>query len=194
MKTYYCLFFILFCSISYSQSTDESKKIEENLLQKIKKSNSSRELKILINIINRYKIKEYQNSIPSGIPVIPLDTLRISSVYGYRYHPILKKKCFHQGIDFCSKILSFVIATADGRVIQSGIQDDEHGIVIKLEHKYGFSSKYSHLAYVFKEKGSFIKKGDTIALLGNTGRSTGPHLHYEIHKNDKHINPKIFMQ
>lgn len=168
---------------------------KERIERKIKFHYKTKELKELFDYIKKYRITGYQNKIPFGIPVITretTDTLLISSKYGYRLHPIMKKNCFHQGIDFSAKAGSYVIATANGKVTIANLKNKHHGKYIRIEHKFEFTSQYSHLKELLVHKGDYVKKGDTIGYVGATGRATGPHLHYEIHKNKMHINPSIF--
>jgi murein DD-endopeptidase MepM/ murein hydrolase activator NlpD len=126
-------------------------------------------------------------TIPNGNP---LKELSVSAKFGYRIHPITKKKHFHNGIDLRAKRKTKVYAPADGVVKYTRSQlHGGFGTMLKLTHNYGFSTIYGHLNRVLVKTGDVVKKGDVIALTGNTGFSTGPHLHYEIHYANKVVDP-----
>ncbi len=139
------------------------------------------------------KIKMYMlTTIPNGAP---LQSTRVTSKYGYRYHPILKKKKFHRGIDLKAKKKTPVFATADGVV--SFVQSKNiggFGRVIKIQHNYGFETVYAHLNKTNVKVGDIVRKNEQIALSGNSGRSTAAHLHYEIKYGSKVLNPAEFIK
>ncbi|RBQ31480.1 peptidase M23 [Arcobacter sp. FW59] len=128
--------------------------------------------------------------IPSGSP---MEKIEISSYFGYRHHPILNKKALHLGIDLRAPIGTPVYATADG-IVESATFDKYNGNLITLQHIYGFKSYYAHLNKTVVESGTFVKKGDLIAYSGNTGMSSGPHLHYEVRFLSKSLNPLTFVK
>ena len=131
------------------------------------------------------------SSIPSSSP---LKKVFITSKYGYRFHPIYKTSKLHTGLDLRSKIGTKIYSTANGVVLEAKNQDyGGYGKMIKIIHNYGFETLYGHLNDIFVKEGDFIKKGDIIGLSGNTGNSSGPHLHYEIKYLRKHINPQDFL-
>jgi murein DD-endopeptidase MepM/ murein hydrolase activator NlpD len=112
----------------------------------------------------------------------------ISSPFGYRQSPFTGEREFHSGLDICSKMDSPIEAPADGVV--AGIEfDDGHGRILVIKHGYGLVTRYAHLDKALVKKGQTVKRGQEIALLGNTGRSTGPHLHYEVRLNGVPVNP-----
>lgn len=113
---------------------------------------------------------------------------RVSSAFGDRIDPINGSKRFHAGIDLASKYACKVYATASGKVIFSG-ERGGYGKCIILQHKYGFTSYYAHLTHLYVKSKSNISAGDVIGFVGSTGRSTGNHLHYEVRKNGRAINP-----
>jgi murein DD-endopeptidase MepM/ murein hydrolase activator NlpD len=129
--------------------------------------------------------------IPNGSPL--KDTL-ITARFGYRIHPIKKKKKFHRGIDLRAKRRTKVFATADGivRYVQPRNKGDFGRVIIVL-HNYGFETVYAHLNKTNVKVGDIIRKGDIVALSGNSGRSTGPHLHYEVRYASKVLNPRNFI-
>ncbi len=130
-------------------------------------------------------------TIPNGSP---LKLTGITSNYGYRIHPITNKKKFHRGIDLKANMKSEVFATADG--IVSYVEPNNRGgfgRVIKIMHGYGFQTVYAHLNKTKVKIGQVVKKGDLIGLSGNSGRSSGPHLHYEIMYGTKVLDPRDYI-
>ena len=128
--------------------------------------------------------------IPSGPPV---KNARISSGYGYRIHPITGKKKFHRGQDFAVKRGTKIYAPADGAIEVVRASKEGSGNFIRIFHTYGFSSSYSHLSKFAVKRGDFVKKGDLIGYSGNTGISSGPHLHYEVRFVGRSLDPKPFV-
>ena len=124
-----------------------------------------------------------------------MEKTTVTASFGYRKHPISKKKQFHRGIDLRAKRKTNVFATADGvvRYVQSR-DKSAFGRVVIISHNYGFETVYAHLRKTRVKIGDIIKKGDIIALSGNSGRSTGPHLHYEVRYASMVLNPKNFMK
>ena len=119
---------------------------------------------------------------------------RVTSPFGYRMHPILHKRIFHEGYDIANKEWTPIYAPADGVCIQAGMSIGGYGIIVKLNHpSSGFQTRYAHLAGVAVKKGTFVKRGDIIGYMGNTGRSTGTHLHYEVIKNNRRVDPKDYL-
>jgi murein DD-endopeptidase MepM/ murein hydrolase activator NlpD len=130
--------------------------------------------------------------IPNGSPV---DYNGITSKYGYRIHPTLNRKEFHRGLDMRAKMKTPVYATADGVVEYAGYhQKSGFGNLVILEHNYGFKSYYGHLNKVVVQYGKFVKKGTLIAYTGNSGMSSGPHLHYELRFLHRTVNPYHFVK
>ncbi|MCR4662427.1 MAG: M23 family metallopeptidase [Endomicrobiaceae bacterium] len=116
----------------------------------------------------------------------------ISSGYGIRFHPIFNTRFFHRAIDIANKKNTPIVATADGVVAFSGWMRG-YGNVIAIEHGTKYRTVYAHLAKSLVKKGEFVTKGQEIAKMGNTGRSTGPHVHYELHLNKRPINPMKYL-
>jgi murein DD-endopeptidase MepM/ murein hydrolase activator NlpD len=126
---------------------------------------------------------------PMGWPVEG----RISSSYGYREHPKTKKRDFHSGMDIAADAGLPVKATADGVVSFAGWSGG-NGNLIALEHGLGYSTYYAHNRSVLVKVGQKVKRGDVIGHVGSTGNSTGPHLHYEVWKKGKAVNPYTFVK
>ena len=116
----------------------------------------------------------------------------ISSPYGIRFHPIFNTKFFHPAIDIANKKNTPIVATADGVVAFSGWMRG-YGNVIAIEHGHKYRTVYAHLAKMLVKKGELVTKGQEIAKMGSTGRSTGPHVHYELHLNKRPINPMKYL-
>jgi murein DD-endopeptidase MepM/ murein hydrolase activator NlpD len=135
---------------------------------------------------------EMLSAIPAIQPVSNLDLKRISSYFGVRMDPFYKVNKFHQGVDFSAPIGTEVYATGDGKVISSSKSKWGYGNTLVIDHGFGYQTKYSHLQDFKVKKGEKIKRGQLIATVGNTGKSTAPHLHYEVHKNKRPVNPIHF--
>ncbi|QOG12110.1 M23 family metallopeptidase [Arcobacter sp. FWKO B] len=130
--------------------------------------------------------------IPSGSP---LDEVYVTSPFGNRIHPTLKVRQFHRGIDLRASVGTPVYSTADGVVRQiHNTTSGAFGRVITISHSYGFETVYAHLSKINVKIGEVVRKGDIIALSGNSGRSSGPHLHYEVRYATQHLNPYDFIK
>lgn len=128
------------------------------------------------------------SSLPLGVP----HPGEISSRFGYRSNPFTNSgREMHSGIDLKGRTGDIIKSTASGRVIFSGYEG-QYGYVVKIEHANGYETRYAHLTRTLVKKGEKVEAGSTVGLLGSTGRSTGPHLHYEILKNNKKINPEKY--
>lgn len=130
--------------------------------------------------------------IPSIFPLKDIKTFTITSGFGVRNHPIEKKYKKHLGIDIACILGTYVVAVADGTIAKSKLSDYGYGRSIEIKHKFGYSSKYAHLSVLFVKEKQSVKKGDIIGLVGSTGKSTGPHLHFEIIKNNTAIDPSSY--
>jgi murein DD-endopeptidase MepM/ murein hydrolase activator NlpD len=122
----------------------------------------------------------------------PVNTRQITSGFGYRKDPFTYKPTFHSGFDIAGDVNDPVYVTADGTVISSGY-DNAHGNNIVVSHSKGLRTWYMHLNKSLVSKGDHVNKGDKIGLLGSTGRSTGPHLHYEIQKDGVSVDPEPYL-
>ena len=129
--------------------------------------------------------------IPSGYPI---PKRGVSDSYGWRTHPVLKKKDFHPGIDLRAKMRTKLRAPADGIVKYAGFNKKGYGHIVILSHNFGFETLYAHLYKTKVRVGDIISKGDLIALTGNSGLSSGPHLHYEVRYAQKRLNPAWFLR
>jgi murein DD-endopeptidase MepM/ murein hydrolase activator NlpD len=112
----------------------------------------------------------------------------ISSGFGYRISPFTNEKEFHRGLDICNRMNAPIIAPSDGVVASVG-WDFGYGKTLVIKHGYGLKTKYAHLNKILVRKGEVVKRGQEVAKVGNSGRSTGPHLHYEVLLNGVPVNP-----
>jgi len=116
----------------------------------------------------------------------------ISSYFRYRIDPFSGKREFHSGIDIVSGFGSKVASTADG-VIRFAERKGSYGKVVCIKHKFGYETRYGHLSKILVKENQTVKRGEIIGQLGSTGKSTGPHLHYEVRYNSKSMNPLHYM-
>jgi murein DD-endopeptidase MepM/ murein hydrolase activator NlpD len=135
--------------------------------------------------------KDRLSGIPSINPVASQEAW-ISSGFGYREDPITGVRRFHQAADIVSPRHTPIIAPADGVVIFAGWREGL-GRTVEIKHGYGYKTTYGHNQKLLVKKGESVKRGDLIAQVGSSGRSTGPHLHYEVRLNDKRVNPYKYM-
>ncbi|MEN8137578.1 MAG: M23 family metallopeptidase [Bacteroidota bacterium] len=148
--------------------------------------------KSLDEIVDLAKEKEKMFvHIPAIQPVANKDLNRMASGYGYRWHPILKYRKFHSGMDFSAKIGTPIYATGDG-VVKKAISGGGYGKYVVIDHGYGYETLYGHMNKYIVKRRQKVKRGEVIGYVGNTGLSSGPHLHYEVHKNGKKLNPVNF--
>lgn len=132
--------------------------------------------------------KDIYLATPSGWPV----SGRVSSKYGYRTHPKSGARQLHTGVDISIPLGTEVLATADGIVTFSGWTMNSGNVVV-IEHGRGFSTAYAHNREILVAVGDRVRRDDVVALSGSTGRSTGPHVHYEIWKDGRHVNPSAYL-
>ena len=136
-----------------------------------------------------YKKKSENKTYPSGIPIKKGSR---SSNFGWRIDPFTKVKTFHEGTDFVAKTGEPILAAAGGFVIFSGTHY-QYGNMIDIDHGNGLSTRYAHADKLLVNVGQLVLPGEKIALVGSTGRSTGPHLHYEIRMNNIPRNPNRYL-
>jgi murein DD-endopeptidase MepM/ murein hydrolase activator NlpD len=131
-------------------------------------------------------------SIPAIQPVSNKDLKRIASGFGMRVHPIYKIAKMHTGLDFSADIGTEIYATGDGTIeaVDSKLSGYGHHVII--QHGYGFESLYAHMSKVIVRPGEKVTRGQVIGYVGNTGASTGPHLHYEVLRNGEKVDPAFY--
>ena len=130
-------------------------------------------------------------NIPAIQPVMNKDLKRVASGYGMRVDPIYHVRKFHRGMDFSAPIGTEVFATGNAKVVFSGWKRG-YGNTVILDHGFGYQTVYAHLYKSLVRKGQKVRRSDVIALVGNSGKSTGPHLHYEVRLHDKHVDPRNY--
>lgn len=131
-------------------------------------------------------------SIPAIQPVDFHDLRRIGSLFGYRTDPFYKVMKFHEGIDFTAPIGTPIYATGDGVVELAEYNSGGYGNEIMINHGFTYETRYAHLSKMKVKVGQKVKRGEIIGLMGNTGKSTAPHCHYEVHKAGVPMNPIYF--
>ena len=130
-------------------------------------------------------------NLPAIQPVLNKDLKRTASGYGMRIDPVYHVRRFHAGMDFSAPVGTDVFATGNAKVVFTGWKQG-YGNTVELDHGFGYTTLYAHLYKIIVRKGQNVKRGDVIALVGNTGKSTGPHLHYEVRYQDKPVDPRNF--
>jgi murein DD-endopeptidase MepM/ murein hydrolase activator NlpD len=139
------------------------------------------------------QISEYEYRKATGTLFLYPVNGRLTSYYGYRSDPFTGRRRFHYGIDIANRTGTPVTATMAGVVADVGERPTGYGKYVILRHNYGFQSLYAHLDKVIVRKGQWVQQGGEIGEMGNTGRSTGPHLHFSIYKNNSPINPLNYL-
>jgi|TARA_B110000914_G_scaffold65079_1_gene56802 murein DD-endopeptidase MepM/ murein hydrolase activator NlpD len=135
---------------------------------------------------------EMLSSIPAIQPVSNKDLSRMASGYGYRIHPIYKTRKLHTGMDFSAKNGTEIYATGDGTISKVRRSKRGYGNHVKINHGFGYETLYAHMSKYIVKRGQKVKRGEVIGYVGNTGTSVAPHLHYEVHKDKRKINPVNF--
>lgn len=143
-------------------------------------------------IVELTKTKEIRmEHIPAIQPVMNKDLKRVASGYGMRIDPVYHVRRFHQGMDFTAPTGTEVFATGNAKVEFAGWKQG-YGNTVILDHSYGYKTLYAHLYKILVRKGQKVRRSDVIALVGNTGKSTGPHLHYEVRLNGRAVDPRNY--
>ena len=130
-------------------------------------------------------------NIPAIQPVLNKDLKRMASGYGWRVDPVYHIRRFHEGMDFSAPVGTDIYATGNGTVTFAGWRQG-YGQTVEIDHGFGYATLYAHCHKLFTHLGKKVKRGDVIALVGNTGKSTGPHVHYEVHYNGKPVDPRNY--
>jgi murein DD-endopeptidase MepM/ murein hydrolase activator NlpD len=131
-------------------------------------------------------------SIPAIQPVSNKELTRIASGFGSRIDPVYKVTKFHAGLDFAASQGTPIYATADGRIKEASHEAGGYGNHVIINHGYGYETLYGHMVRIKARSGHSVKRGEIIGWVGNTGKSTGPHCHYEVHKNGHPVDPVYF--
>jgi murein DD-endopeptidase MepM/ murein hydrolase activator NlpD len=136
-------------------------------------------------------LKDQQNLLASTPAVRPASGWTTSR-FGYRTSPFTGRREFHKGYDIANRLGTPITATADGVVSFTGPKGTLGNMVV-IDHGHGMVTRFGHAHKILVKRGDAVKRGDTIALMGNTGRSTGPHVHYEVHFNGLPVNPEKYI-
>ena len=162
-----------------------SRKVEE-LLKRL--SIQSESLDEVANLASNKKA--LLDALPAIKPVKSTPSVRFSSGFGYRIHPIFKVPKMHAGVDFTAKRGTPIYATGNGVVISNDVFGGQgFGNHVTIAHGFGYHTLYGHMDRLAVRQGQKVKRGDLIGYVGNSGRSTGPHLHYEVIRNGQRVNP-----
>jgi murein DD-endopeptidase MepM/ murein hydrolase activator NlpD len=143
----------------------------------------------IVDLAKKQEIR--MENIPAIQPVLNKDLKRMASGYGWRVDPVYHIRRFHEGMDFSAPVGTDIFATGNGTVVYSGWRQG-YGETIDIDHGFGYSTRYAHCSKRMVRVGQKVKRGDVIALVGNTGKSTGPHLHYEVHYQNRPIDPRNY--
>ncbi len=127
-------------------------------------------------------------SIPAIVP-IPDGANFLMSGYGMRIHPIYKTMRMHHGVDFTANVGTPIYTTGNGVVTRAERNRHGYGLMVEIDHGYGYTTLYAHMSSLEVRRGQEVKRGEIIGKVGNTGTSTAPHLHYEVHRNNRSVNP-----
>lgn len=146
---------------------------------------------VLFNELSKGNYDFYINSLTDAPNISPTFGV-VTSEFGYRKHPIYRKSVFHSGLDIANDFGTPIYATSDGVVIKSS-RDTNYGKYVIIKHAKGFETKYAHLSSSLVKAGTVVQAGDIIGEMGSTGLSTGNHLHYEVRRNDRLLNPNSFV-
>ncbi len=136
--------------------------------------------------------EELLASTPAIQPVSNSDLKRIASGFGYRIDPVYKTVKYHNGLDFSAPQGTPIYATANGTIRTAANLGPGYGNHVIINHGYGYETLYGHMFRIKVKGGQRVKRGEIIGWVGSTGKSTGPHCHYEVHKNGRHLDPVYF--
>lgn len=172
-------------------------KLENNRLDEVEQDlakvlaaldDRKRKLVLLETLIMERDLKSH--SVPEGWPLLSGGV--VTSSFGYRRHPVTGRRSMHMGIDIAAKHGSDIVAMADGLVIFSG-RKSGYGNIVEIRHANGLETRYAHNHKNLVKEGDLVRKGEVIAKLGSTGRSTGPHVHFEVRRNGEAVNPMKYL-
>ena len=143
----------------------------------------------ILELANNQELK--MENIPAIQPVLNKDLKHMASGFGWRVDPVYNIRRFHEGMDFSAPVGTDIFATGNGTVVYSGWRQG-YGETVVIDHGFNYATLYAHCSKRFVRVGQKVKRGEVIALVGNTGKSTGPHVHYEVHYNDRPVDPRNF--
>ncbi|WP_226389065.1 M23 family metallopeptidase [Penaeicola halotolerans] len=179
----------------YQKLREEGLKQEKLILNTIQKVDILKK-KLYIQSVSYDDLAEmatnkdvYWASIPAIQPINNQELKRLASGYGIRLHPIYKVRRMHTGVDFSAPKGTPIYATGDGVVTKVVTLLNGYGKYVEIDHGFGLMTRYAHMNEFNVKKGQKVKRGECIGYVGNTGSSTAPHVHYEVWKDGKHVNP-----
>lgn len=191
-----------------ARATQIEKSQEITLIQRLSENELIKSMVTQLNVLTArvsYQAKSYDaidemvrdkqkllSSIPAIQPVSNKELTRIASGFGSRIDPVYKVRKFHAGLDFAAPQGTPIYATANGRVKSAGADETGYGRHVVINHGYGYETLYGHMVRVKARAGQSVKRGEIIGWVGSTGKSTGPHCHYEVHKNGTPVDPVYF--
>lgn len=178
-------------NISTLKSDYQLEEIHKGLIQQMHKSLENLEIEMAVTSISQAELRNFlkeQRSILACTPSIRPTNGWFSSGFGYRISPFTNQREFHKGLDIATRKGAPIISPADGLVVAAG-REGNLGKMISINHGYNLMTRYGHLHKSRVKKGEYIKRGQIIAEVGNSGRCTGPHLHYEVLLNGVPVNP-----
>ena len=191
-----------------ARAKEQAKKAEVSLVQRLSNDDLVGGMIAQLNKLSArvaYQTKSYSeidemvknkekllSAIPAIQPVSNSDLQRIASGFGSRIDPVYKIQKFHAGLDFTAPQGTPIYATADGRIKEANYNEGGFGNHVVINHGYGYETLYGHMVRVKARVGQLVKRGEVIGWVGNTGKSTGPHCHYEVHKNGPAVDPVYF--
>ena len=155
------------------------------------KEKSSEQLQSLGSLL--HELQSYRSKLASTPTIAPVEG-NVSSLYGWRVSPITGQNRKHQGLDIAAPMGSPIKAAANGTVIKVVSMADDYGNYVEISHGYGVVSRYAHASRIEVKIGTKVAKGDVVGKVGMTGRTTGPHLHYEVEVNGHKVNPSSFIR
>jgi murein DD-endopeptidase MepM/ murein hydrolase activator NlpD len=152
----------------------------------------AKELSLLFKTAQKSDKKKLLSHIPA---IQPIENSRLQHIpygFGMRIDPVYKAPVFHAGMDFAAIKGTKIYATADGKVELVDTKSRKYGNYVKINHGYGYKTLYAHMSKIAVRSGQKVKRGDVIGYVGDTGKSISPHIHYEVHRNGKPVNPLHF--
>ncbi|GMN12132.1 hypothetical protein MTsPCn9_34310 [Croceitalea sp. MTPC9] len=194
-STLFFLFSVCFIQAQTNEKKEPSADLVKHVKLYLKEAADGNELALLFEMVKPDKayFMVLFDSIPTIHPLNPKNEKRVSDGFGDRFHPIEKKNKPHLGIDITAETGTAIHAAADGTVTLANKSKDGYGNEVRITHSNGFSTRYTHMYTFIVKKGMKVKKGDIIGFVGSTGKSTGPHIHYEVRKHGKAVNPEYFL-
>jgi len=178
-----------------SSSRAAAERLNSKLVRTMHRSLDEIENEISVQLRERNDLLSYlneQKTLLASTPSIWPTKGWISSDFGYRLSPFTNEKEFHKGLDICNRRGAPIVSPADG-VVTAVETDAGYGRIITINHGRGLVTRYAHLDKAHVKKGQAVKRGQEVAVVGNTGRTTGPHLHYEVHLNGVPVNPMRYI-